>query len=463
MATPAPTSGVAAEDAAPSVYTRAFVIVTSLFFMWGFITVLVDSLIPRLKAVFTLGYFEAMLVQFAFFTAYLVVSVPGGALVTRIGYKRGVLVGLGTMAAACLMFYPAAEVRSFPLFLLALFVLASGITVLQVAANPYVAALGPERTASSRLNLSQAFNSLGTTLAPLVGAAFILNTTVRSEGDIAALDGAAREAYFAAEAAAVQGPFVIFAGLLVLLALFMWRAHLPQILGTSSYTPEGEDARPGSAWKHRPLVLGALAIFTYVGAEVAIGSFLVNYLMELDIRALTAGGLTGTLGGWLSTSPLAEMTPEALAGTFVTFYWGGAMVGRFIGSGLLRTVRPGFLLGLYALVAASLVGVTMATGGHVAMWSVLAIGLFNSIMFPTIFTLAIDGLGELTPQGSGILCMAIFGGAVIPPLQGYFADQMGVQAAFFIPVLCYLYIAFYGFRGSRRPVPVQTLPVPRAV
>ncbi len=463
MAIPEPASGVTADHTPPSKYTRAFIIVTSLFFMWGFITVLVDSLIPRLKAVFTLGYLEAMLVQFAFFTAYLVVSVPGGALVTRIGYKRGVLVGLGTMAVACLLFYPAAELRTFPLFLLALFVLASGITILQVAANPYVAALGPARSASSRLNLSQAFNSLGTTIAPLVGATFILSSAVRTEGEIAALTGAARDAYLAAEASAVQGPFVVFAILLMLLAVVMWRSHLPQILGTSDYTPEGEAARKGSAWHHRHLVLGALAIFTYVGAEVAIGSFLVNYLMDLDIQALTAGGATGALGSLLSTSPLATMTPEALAGTFVTFYWGGAMVGRFIGSGLLRTVRPGFLLGLYALVAAVLVVTTMMTGGHLAMWSVLAIGLFNSIMFPTIFTLAIDGLGEHTPQGSGILCMAIFGGAIIPPLQGYFADQIGVQMAFFLPVLCYLYIAFYGFRGSRRIESVQTLPVPRAV
>ena len=427
-------------------YRGAFIIVTSLFFMWGFITVLVDGLIPRLRDVFELTYFQAGLVQFAFFTAYALVSIPSGMLIARIGYKKGVVVGLLTMGVGCLLFFPAAELRIFGVFLMALFVLASGITALQVAANPYVASLGPAAGAPSRLNLSQAFNSLGTTIAPLVAAAFILGAEVLTPAQIEAMAEAEQAAYYAQEASAVQGPFIVLAVVLFLLALVFTLSRLPRIL-------EGDDDRHGSyrrALKLPHLVLGAVAIFVYVGAEVAIGSYLVIYFLNLDIEMLVAGspllhGMASTLSG---ASP-AELNPARLAGTFVFFYWGGAMVGRFIGSFILRFVPAGRLLAIYACVAIALLAVTMSTGGSIALASVLAVGLFNSIMFPTIFTLGIADTGENTAQASGILCTAIVGGAFIPPLYGLIADQTSLQVAFLLPIACYLYIVFYGLRGSR--------------
>lgn len=436
-------------DAAPasaSRYRGPFAVVTSLFFIWGFITVMVDALVPRLKAVFELSYFEAALVQFAFFTAYFLVSIPSGFLIARIGYKRGVVVGLLAMGVGCLLFVPAAGLRVYGLFLLAMFVLAGGITVLQVAANPYVAALGPARTASSRLNLAQAFNSLGTTIAPLVGAAFILGNTVLASDAIAAMGEAERQAYYAAEAGTVQTPFVVLAGVLAVLAVGFALFNLPKILET-------DDHASGSyrgALASKALVGGAVGIFVYVGAEVTIGSYLVSYFLSLDVAALVAAhpwmqGVAGVLSG----GDYRTFNVERLAGTFVALYWGGAMVGRFVGSALLQRVSPGRLLALFAAAAVGLVVVTAFTSGVVAMWSVLAIGLFNSIMFGTVFTLAIDGLGPHTAQGSGVLCTAIVGGAVIPPLYGALADGVGVQLAFLLLVLCYGYIGAYGLRRAR--------------
>lgn len=425
-------------------YRNAFVIITVLFFLWGFITVLVDALIPRLKDIFELTYFQAGLVQFAFFTAYAVVSIPAGNLISRIGYQKGAVVGLATMAVACGLFYPAASLREFELFLLALFVLAGGITVLQVAANPYVAALGDPHRASSRLNLSQAFNSLGTTIAPLVSAAFILSSTVLSGDDIARLTADAKEAYYATEAAAVQGPFLALSFVLFLIAGVFAMVKLPKIL-------ESDHHKSGSyavAIRNRPLMLGAVGIFVYVGAEVAIGSYVVNYFLDLDIAGLVAGsgGMTW-LAEFLSGSGITEMGAAQLAGTFVFFYWGGAMVGRFVGAWLQTFIKPGKLLGVYALVNIGLLLVSMNSAGLTAVWSLLVIGLFNSIMFPTIFTLAIEHLGEHTAQGSGILCTAIVGGAFIPPLYGATADSIGLQLALVIPMVCYAYISYYGFKG----------------
>jgi FHS family L-fucose permease-like MFS transporter len=426
-------------------YTSAFAIVTTLFFMWGFITVLVDALIPRLRDVFELSYFAAGLVQFAFFTAYFVVSIPSGGLIARIGYKKGVVVGLITMGVGCMLFYPAAAFRLFPIFLLAIFVLAGGITVLQVAANPYVAALGPARTAASRLNLSQAFNSLGTTIAPLVSAAFILGSAVLSSADVQALGEAERDAYYAAEAAAVQGPFVVLAAALLALAGVFAVVKLPKIL-------EGDENKGGSyaqAFSERHLMFGAIGIFVYVGAEVSIGSYLVNYFLSMDVASLVAGsGAMSAVATFLSGEDPSTLNPARLAGTFVFFYWGGAMVGRFIGSALQLRVRPGRLLSVYALVNVVLLAVAMMNTGYLAFWTVLSIGLFNSIMFPTIFTLSIDGLGNHTAQGSGILCTAIVGGAIIPPLFGLVADLSSLSIAFIVPMACYLYIAWYGKTGS---------------
>jgi FHS family L-fucose permease-like MFS transporter len=404
--------GVTAESNARN-YRPALFVLTSLFFMWGLITSLNDILIPHLKAIFTLSYVQAMLIQFSFFGAYFVMSVPSGYLVEHLGYRRGIIIGLTTAGVACAGFYPAASLQSYPLFLAALFVLASGITLLQVAANPYVAILGSPQTSASRLNLTQAFNSLGTTVGPFLGSMLILSVVAGSGAA-----GAAREIE------TVQGPYLALAAVLFAIAIVFAQFKLPVVTGMDATT--AEDAGPArSVWQHSHLVLGAVAIFVYVGAEVAIGSFLVNFMAEPHI-----GGLD-----------------EATAGRYLSLYWGGAMVGRFIGAYLLRKVKPGYLLAFNASVAIALLIVAMSTAGTTAMWAVLAIGLFNSIMFPTIFTLAIARLGRHTGEGSGVLCMAIVGGAIVPVVQGYFADNMGVLMSFFVPVICYAYIVYYGLKG----------------
>jgi FHS family L-fucose permease-like MFS transporter len=417
-------------------YLAPLAVLTSLFFMWGFITCLNDILIPHLKAVFELNYAKAMLIQFAFFTAYFIMSLPSGAIVNKLGYKTGIVIGLVTAGLGCLGFYPAAAARSYGMFLCALFVLASGITLLQVAANPFVAVLGKPETASSRLTLTQAINSFGTTIAPLFGSFLILSNVVKSPAELAQMAPGAVEAYRAAEASSVQVPYVGLAVALVLLAVAIGMFKLPKIDAASGGGEELDGAHGGaSAWSYRPLVLGAVGIFVYVGAEVSIGSFLVNYFKEPNI-----GNLPVTEGA-----------------RYVFFYWFGAMLGRFAGSIALRFLRPGKLLSAHALGAVLLVVITMVTTGHVAMWSIIAVGLFNSIMFPTIFTLAIDGLGKHTGQGSGILCMAIVGGALLPVIQGALADRVGIHHCFVLPALCYLYIAWYAAKW--RP-PVRSVVVP---
>jgi FHS family L-fucose permease-like MFS transporter len=419
---PVGTAGATQVSSASSRYTAPLAVLTTLFFMWGSLTALNDTIIPHLKAVFELNYAKAMLVQFAFFTAYFVMSLPSGRIVTRFGYKSGIIIGLGGAAVGCLLFYPAAAARSYSLFLLALFVLASGITLLQVAANPFVAALGKPETASSRLTLTQAFNSLGTTLSPLFGAAFILSTTAKSSAEIKQMSPAAAESYRIAEAAAVQHPYLGLAATLIVLAVAIAMFKLPKIEDVTAAAPGEAVGGHKSAWGYRHLVLGAVAIFVYVGGEVAIGSFLVNYFKEPSI-----GGLT-----------------EAAGAKRVSLYWLGAMIGRFIGTFTLRLWKPGKVLAIHAVGAVVLVLISMATHGSIAMWSILAVGLFNSIMFPTIFTLAIDGLGPHTSQGSGILCMAIVGGAIIPVVQGALADAIGIHYGFVIAAACYVYIAWYG-------------------
>ena len=395
-------------------YLPALIVLTSLFFMWGFITSLNDILIPHLKAIFTLSYVQAMLIQFSFFGAYFVMSVPSGYLVEKLGYRRGIIIGLSTAGVACLGFYPAASMQSYPLFLAALFVLASGITLLQVAANPYVTVLGPSSTAASRLNLTQAFNSLGTTVGPLLGSMFILTVALSAGSPVDT----------AKEIETVQGPYLILAGLLFAIAVVFAQFKLPVVKGTDA-TTAGDDHDVPSVWKHSHLVLGAVAIFMYVGAEVAIGSFLVNFMSQPEV-----GGLS-----------------EHVAGRYLALYWGGAMVGRFIGAVVLRKVKPGYVLAFNAACAIALLLIAMSSAGKVAMWSVLAIGLFNSIMFPTIFTLGVARLGRHTGEGSGVLCMAIVGGAIVPVIQGYFADTIGLLSSFFIPAICYAYIVFYGLKG----------------
>jgi MFS transporter, FHS family, L-fucose permease len=425
MATPEMAASAPTTTASPSQsYTRPLLIVTTLFFMWGFLTCLNDILVPHLKSIFDLSYARVMLIQFAFFSAYFLFSIPWSKIVNAIGYQKAMVVGLLCMAVGAFLFLPAASFASFPLFLGALIVLAAGITGLQVAANPYVVVLGKPETASSRLDLTQAFNSLGTTIAPKLGGLLILAAVPLAVEEIRTLSPAALHLYRVQEAASVKMPYTVIGIALVLLAVLIATSKLPTI-PHAEYRPEAKGV--DSVWKHPNLVFGALAIFAYVGAEVSIGSFLVNYFGETEIAGLSAKSAAG----------------------YVSFYWAGAMVGRFLGAGLLRKFRAGHLLGAFAICTSSLVVLSMLTQGHFAMWSILAVGLFNSIMFPTIFSLGVAELGPLTGDGSGILNMAIVGGAILPLIQGAIADYIGIHHAFFVPVICYLYILYYALSGSK--------------
>lgn len=425
----------------------AFILVTILFFLWGFITVLVDSLIPRIRELFTLSYFQAGLVQFAFFGAYFVLSIPASYILSKIGYKRGIILGLVTMAIGCGLFYPAASYRAFSIFIAAYFILAGGMTILQVAANPYVAVLGSENGASSRLNLAQAFNSLGTAIAPAFGAFLLLRDTIKSSAEIAELSDTARDAYYAAEASAVQLPFLGLAAFILLIALVFVFARLPKLMqGHSS-------GNYIQALLHKNLLFGVIGILVYVGAEVAIGSYLVNYFMDMNIPALVqSNGALSRLAEWFLQSNLADTDQKAIAGIFVTFYWSGAMVGRFIGSYLTKVYKPSKVLSFFALCAIGLILISMSTVGVISMWSILAVGLFNSIMFPTIFTIAMRGMGDLKPKASGLLCTAIVGGALIPPLYGLMTDGFGFKMAFLLIIACYAYILWYGFKNSNTTI-----------
>ncbi|MDN3639294.1 sugar MFS transporter [Simiduia curdlanivorans] len=405
-------------------YNVPLAALTILFFMWGFLTCLNDILIPHLKSVFSLSYTQAMLVQFCFFGAYFVVSMPAGHLVKKIGFKKGIVSGLIIAGIGCLMFYPAASLRYYPLFLGALFVLAAGITILQVSANPYVTALGPQATASSRLTMTQAFNSLGTTVAPYFGATLILSAAVLGAEQLAALSPAELDSHRAQEAAAVQLPYVGLALTLFALAcIFAW-FKLPAITPEETVVHGGDN---DTIWHHPHLIMGAIAIFLYVGAEVAIGSLLVNYFALPEVGNM----------------------PEATAAEYITYYWGGAMVGRFIGAAVMQKLKPQYVLAFNATACVILLAVTMMTDGNIALWSVLAVGLFNSIMFPTIFALAITGLGRLTSNGAGLICLSIVGGAIVPLMQGMLADGIGLQISFILPLVCYIYIAVYGLKGSQ--------------
>jgi FHS family L-fucose permease-like MFS transporter len=479
-------------------YTGPLAIVTSLFFIWGFLTCLNDILVPHLKSIFDLSYARVMLIQSAFFGAYFIFSIPSAKIIDWIGYQRSMVLGLLMMGLGAFLFVPAATVPSYPLFLGALIVLAAGITCLQVAANPYVTVLGKPETASSRLNLTQAFNSLGTFLAPFFGALLILSAAPKAMNEIRALAPDALQAYRLHEAATVKTPYVGLGITLVLLAIAIGSFKLPKI--EHAQHKVGEKVND-SIWNHPNLVFGAIAIFVYVGAEVSIGSFLVNYFSQPEIAGLT----------------------EKVAANFVAFYWLGAMLGRFIGSNflggakakymwivsalsialillsypignqipagyqpgvpnlmwlawLLLEGRPlfvlvaiaaaviavfatlnggkakantGLLLGICALSTSVLVAISMLSTGHVAMWTIVLVGFFNSIMFPSIFTLGVAELGPLTGDGSGVMIMAIVGGAIIPLAQGWIADKIGIHHAFFLPVICYLYILFFALSGSK--------------
>jgi len=412
----------------------AMAMVSTLFFAWGFLTCLNDILIPHLKNIFDLNYAEVMLVQFAFFSSYFIFSMPSGKIVEWFGYKRAMVTGLLTMATGAILFVPAASIPSFPLFLAALIVLAAGMTVLQTSANPYVTILGPPRTASSRLNLTQALNSLGTTIAPKFGSLLILGAAVAplTVEAMRAMSGDQLHAYRIQQAASVKAPYIGLAIALPMLAAIIGWFKLPVI-----ESAEAHGHATGSVWQHPRLVLGAVAIFVYVGAEVSIGSLMTNYFNQKDIGNLSLQTAAG----------------------YLQYYWGGAMVGRFIGSALLQKIRTHKLLAFNAIMCALLVAISMLTFGHAAMWSLILVGLFNSIMFPSIFALAIEGLGPLTGKGSGLLVAAIVGGAIIPELQGILADRIGIHHAFILPALCYGYILFYAARVASKNI-VVTQPVP---
>jgi len=403
--------------------TAPLVIITILFFMWGLLTSLNDVLIPHLKAIYTLNYVQAMLVQFCFFGAYFIVSLPAGMLIKKIGYQRGAVAGLTVAAVGCALFYPASR-SGYALFLLGFFVLAAGITVLQVAANPYVTVLGAPKTASSRLSLTQAFNSLGTTIAPTLGGLLILSGAPRLAGPVAQLSEGALAQLRAAEAAAVQGPYLALAAALLALALMFALVRLPAIDGD-----EQADATRGTSGvrlvvAHRHLLLGAIGIFLYVGGEVSIGSFLINFIGDPNI---------------------AGLAPSS-AYHYVSYYWGGAMVGRFVGFAVMRYVSPGKALACTSGMAIALLLAAILCHGPLAMWTLIAVGLCNAIMFPTIFSMALHKLGRQTGQGSGILCMAIVGGAIVPFCQGLMADIAGLQPSFLIPAACYVFILYFGLK-----------------
>jgi FHS family L-fucose permease-like MFS transporter len=399
--------------------------VFALFFAFGGITSLNDVIIPKLKTLFTLSNGEAMLVQSAFFAAYFIISIPAASLVRRIGYMRSATVGLLAMTAGCLLFVPASEQGMFGLFLLALFVLAAGITTVQVVANPLISMLGPSATTSSRLTFAQAFNSLGTTIFPYVGSILILGSLAKV--DPRTLSGVALDAFRSQETQVIVHTYLGLAAALLLLALVVWfrRKGLVEAAAPAA-TPILKAfnllARPRFAF-------GALCIFLYVGGEVAIGSSIVIYLMQNSVLGLGA---------------------EA-AGKLVPWYWGGAMVGRFIGGYVLRYFSPGKVLACTAAMVILLLLVSGLSTGAVSAWSLLAIGLFNAIMFPTIFTLACEGLGTRAAEGSGVICMAIVGGAIVPPLTGHAADIWDWKLALIVPAVCYLGILMFGW-FARRPL-----------
>jgi FHS family L-fucose permease-like MFS transporter len=390
-------------------YAVPLALMVSLYFGIGFITAMNDILVPHFKDLFHLTNFLALLVQMAFFGAYFVMSLPSGWIVGRIGYKLGIVVALATMGVGLLLFLPASMIIFYPLFLLALFVVGSGLALLQVAINPYVGALGTPETAASRLNLCGGFNSLATTIAPKVGAAFIF---------IAAGATAAQLAH------SVRMPYVILACCAFAMALITLFVHLPDLIEKRS---EDSVAAGGGAWGFRNLRFGAGAIFCYVGAEVAIGSIMISFLGQPSM-----GGMS-----------------HSAAARYVSLYWGGAMVGRFIGFVALQKIRQERALLFVAAVAAVLIGTALVTHGSVAMWAVVCCGLFNSVMWPCIFPLSVKGLGKFTSQGSGILIMMVVGGAVIPEIQGLLADAFGYQKSFVVVLLCYAYLVFFAVSGHR--------------
>jgi FHS family L-fucose permease-like MFS transporter len=426
-----PSSSAATLSAEPNPATRygpALTLLASLFFMWGFITVINNTLLPHLRSVFDLNYTQTTLIESVWFIAYFVASIPSAKLIERVGYQKSLVIGLSIMAAGSLGMMLAASLPSYGVTLAMLFVIASGITLLQVAANPYVAVVGKPETASSRLNLVQAMNSAGTMLAPLFGAYLILG---RSKSGTAAAGTVLTQAERIADAQSVILPYGLVALVLVVLAIIIARFPLPA-MGASTARLAQEERKKHSLWSHRNLIFGIPAIFVYVLAEIGVANLFVNFVSQPNIANLT----------------------HEQAGRYLTFLWGGMMVGRFAGSAIMQKVEAGKVLAAFATAAFIVIIITILADGPVAMWSLILIGLCHSIMFPTIFTLGIRGLGPLTEEGSGLLIMAIAGGSLVV-VQGWLADTFGLQNSFLLTAACELYILFYALWGSR---PTQALP-----
>lgn len=410
-------------------YGPALTLLAALFFMWGFITVINNTLLPHLRSVFELSYTQTTLIESVWFIAYFVASLPSAKLIERIGYQKSLVAGLGIMALGALGMILAARIPSYGVTLAALFVIASGITLLQVAANPYVAVVGKPETASSRLNLVQAFNSLGTTLAPLFGGYLILGRS--ASGTAAAGAAAITPAQRLADAQSVQLPYLIVAAMLVLLAVVIARFPLPA-MGAATQRAAKEERKHHSLWKHRNLVLGVPAIFIYLIAEIGVSNLFINFVSQPRIGNLT----------------------HEQASHYLFLLWGGMMVGRFFGSFAMRAIAPERALAIASIGAFIVMLIAASTTGHLAMWALISVGLFHSIMFPTIFTLGIRGLGPLTEEGSGLLIMAIAGGALVV-VQGWLADRFGLQTSFLLTAACELYVLFYALWGSK---PTHSLP-----
>ncbi|MFN0047694.1 MAG: L-fucose:H+ symporter permease [Cytophagales bacterium] len=412
-------------------YNGALAVLASLFFIWALVTNVNDILIPHLKKACDLSDFQSSLVQFAFFGAYFVMSLPSGWVLKKIGYKKGILLGLAIMFVGSLVFIPAASTRIYGFFLAGLFILGSGITLLQVAANPYVALLGKPETASSRLSFTQAINSLGASVGPYVGGLLILSGIEYSAEQWNALSDAQKLAFQISEARSVILPYAALAAILVLIGILIFFSNLPSIEAEDDDEPASADVAQStktSVWQFSHLSLGVLAIFLYVGAEVSIGSFLIKFAKLPQIAGLG----------------------ELDAKNFVSFYMLFAMIGRFLGAALLTKVNPRIWLGLNGLAVIALLAFAITGSGYTALWGIAVVGFCNATMFPTIFTLGIDGLGKFTKSGSSFLIMAIFGGAIIPPIMGLVSDWQGdIQIAFVVPLICYAYIAYYGFFGSK--------------
>jgi FHS family L-fucose permease-like MFS transporter len=417
-----PTSGTGPAGAAATAPRAALALLASLFFMWGFITVINNTLLPHLRSVFDLNYTQTTLIESVWFIAYFVASIPSAKLIERIGYQRSIVIGLLAMAAGALLMVPAARLPSYEVVLVALFVIASGITLLQVAANPYVAVVGPTETSSSRLNFVQAFNSFGTTLAPLFGGYLILGRSIGGTSE-AGVTLTAAERY--ADAQSVILPYLIVAAVLVALALVIARFPLPA-MGQATRRASAEARKGLSLWSHRNLVFGIPAIFIYLIAEIGVSNLFINFISQPDIGNLT----------------------HQQASNYLFLLWGGMMVGRFLGSLLMQKIDAATVLAAFSIGAFAVMLVATFAHGPMAMWALILVGFFHSIMFPTIFTLAIRGLGPLTEEGSGLLIMAIAGGALVI-VQGWLADRYGLQLSFLLTVVCEVYVLFYALWGSK--------------